>query len=131
MTPRAPRLAIGSLPPALRKQAQAAAREDARREYERFAHWCMVHHIPRPEPEHLFASPRRWRFDYAWPALRVALEIDGAVWTQGRHTRGSGRLADMEKFNAAATLGWRVLYRTPGQKYTEETARLIRAALAA
>lgn len=43
----------------------------------------------------------------------VAVEIDGAVWTQGRHTRGSGYVKDMEKLNAAAELGWRVFRYTP------------------
>lgn len=39
----------------------------------------------------------------------LGIEIDGAVWSSGRHTRGSGFVKDQEKFREAAILGWRVL----------------------
>lgn len=68
--------------------------------------------LPPPVQEHTFAPPRRWRFDLAWPALMVAVEVDGGTWTQGRHTRGSGYELDCEKLNRAAALGWRVLRYT-------------------
>lgn len=62
-----------------------------------------------PVKEYRFHPERRWRFDVAFPEQRVAVEIDGAVWTQGRHTRGSGYIADCEKKAEAAILGWRVI----------------------
>lgn len=63
--------------------------------------------------EYRFHPTRRWRFDFAyWPA-KVAIEIEGGVYSRGRHTRGSGFVADCEKYNAAAELGWTVL-RFPG-----------------
>ena len=46
---------------------------------------------------------------------KVGIEIEGGAWTQGRHTRGKGFIADMEKYNHAALLGWRVLRFTPQQ----------------
>ena len=57
--------------------------------------------------EHRFDAARRWRFDYAWPSQRVAVEIDGGQWVRngGRHNRDS----DREKLNQAAAQGWRVL----------------------
>jgi len=60
-----------------------------------------------PVAEYQFAPPRRWRFDYAWPDCRVAVEFDGGQWVAngGRHNRDS----DREKLNQAAVLGWRVL----------------------
>lgn len=61
------------------------------------------------EREYKFDPARRWRFDFAFPADRVAVECEGAIWTQGRHTRGSGYSGDLEKYNRAALLGWRVL----------------------
>lgn len=61
------------------------------------------------EREFRFAPPRRWRFDVAFPLRRIAVEIEGGIWTGGRHTRGSGFQADMQKYNEAALLGWRVL----------------------
>ena len=65
--------------------------------------------LPRPEREHRFAPPRRWRFDFAWPARRIAAEVEGGTWSRGRHVRGRGFEADCEKYNAAALAGWRVL----------------------
>ena len=64
--------------------------------------------------EHRFHPERRWRFDFAWPAQLVALEVEGGTWIAGRHNRGSGFAADCEKYNAAAIAGWRVLRVTPG-----------------
>jgi len=66
-----------------------------------------------PQEEFRFHPHRKWRFDFAWPEQRIALEVEGGIWTQGRHTRGAGFLADMEKYNAAVLLGWRVLRTTP------------------
>jgi len=68
--------------------------------------------VPEPEREYMFAKKtmgRNWRFDMAWPDLMIAAEIEGGVWSRGRHTRGVGFVADCEKYNAAAVLGWRVL----------------------
>lgn len=70
-----------------------------------------------PAQEYRFHPRRRWRFDFAWAQRKVALEIEGGVWTQGRHTRGQGYLRDLEKYNAAAVIGWRVLRLTPQQIY--------------
>ena len=68
-----------------------------------------------PTTEHRFAPPRRWRFDIAFTDHKLAIEIEGGAWTRGRHTRGSGFIADMSKYNRAAILGWRVLRFTPAQ----------------
>jgi hypothetical protein len=76
---------------------------------------CQAHGIPAPVAEHRFHPVRRWRFDHAWPAYRVALEQEGGVWGRGRHTRGKGYVGDMDKYNAAALLGWLVLRYTPQQ----------------
>ena len=61
-----------------------------------------------------FFEDRRWRFDFVIPPA-LAIEIEGSAWTQGRHTRGKGFIADMEKYNHAVLLGWRVLRFTPSQ----------------
>jgi len=65
--------------------------------------------------EYQFAKPRRWRFDFAIPGRKIAIEVDGATWTGGRHTSGSGFTKDMEKFNEAGLLGWRIFRVTPQQ----------------
>lgn len=51
---------------------------------------------------------RRWRADFAVPQKNVLIEIEGGVWTNGRHTRAKGYAADIEKYNAAALLGYKV-----------------------
>lgn len=63
-------------------------------------------------PELRFQPPRRWRFDLAWPELKVAFEREGSTWTSGRHTRGGGYAADCEKYNAAGIDGWVVVRAT-------------------
>lgn len=67
------------------------------------------------EAEVKFHPDRRWRFDFADWASMVAIEIEGGVFVRGRHSRGKGMIADMEKYNAATSMGWRVFRVTPGQ----------------
>ena len=55
--------------------------------------------------EHVFHPTRGWRFDFAWPELKLAVELDG----RGRHQTVKGTRGDCEKLNAAVILGWRVL----------------------
>lgn len=81
-----------------------------------------------PAPEYRFAPPRKWAFDFAFPRKLVALEIEGGVWVRGRHTRGSGYIADMEKYSNAAVLGWCVIRTTPADLFNDETLDLIRRA---
>ncbi len=70
--------------------------------------------IPAPEREHRFSPPRRWRFDFAWPAIKLAVEVDGVTGgAGGRHQRIDGYERDLEKLNAAVLRGWRVLRFTP------------------
>lgn len=68
-----------------------------------------------PAAEHRFHPIRKWRFDWAWVPQKIALEVQGGVWTGGKHGRGAGIVKDHEKLNAAQALGWRVIQLTPGQ----------------
>lgn len=65
--------------------------------------------VTPPVRELVFAPPRRWRFDFAWPDRMLAVEVEGGTFVQGRHSRGKGIEGDAEKYNAATLLGWRVL----------------------
>lgn len=65
--------------------------------------------IDAPQKEYRFHPERRWRFDFAFPERKLAVEVEGGTWNGGRHTRGAGFAADCEKYNAAVLLGWRVL----------------------
>ena len=79
---------------------------------DQFCHlWSLLApNQPQPEREYRFAPPRRWRFDCAWPALGVAVEIEGVVFSgKGRHQTAKGLEADCEKYNTATLLGWRLL----------------------
>lgn len=66
--------------------------------------------LPMPEREHRFHPTRKWRFDLAWPDLRLAVEVDGGTWVQGRHNRGSSIEKEYEKGAEAAILGWRIIH---------------------
>ena len=84
--------------------------------------------LAEPVLEHRF-SARRWRFDLAWPREMLAVEVDGGVYTQGRHLRGQGFERDCEKLNEATLLGWRVLRATTGQVLSGATIGWIVRAL--
>lgn len=77
--------------------------------------------FPVPETEYRFFPSRRWRFDIAWPKEKLACEIEGGIWIQGRHTRGVGYLGDLEKYNTATVEGWRLVRVTP-KMITDGTA---------
>jgi very-short-patch-repair endonuclease len=91
--------------------------------------WFERNGIVTPEAEFRFNKDRKWRFDFAWPEHKIALEVEGAVWAGGRHTRGSGFVADMEKYNCAVTMGWRVLRTTPQNLCMMETVNMLKAAM--
>lgn len=79
--------------------------------------------------EYRFHPVRRWRFDYAIPSHKIALEVEGGVWTGGRHTSPKGFLGDIEKYNTATLLGWRVFRTTPDALLTSDTLKLIKQAI--
>ncbi len=71
--------------------------------------WQMTQaRLPEFEREHRFDEVRKWRFDFAWPELQVAAEVEGGTHRGGRHTRGDGFERDCEKYNAAMAQGWSV-----------------------
>lgn len=67
--------------------------------------------VSKPEKEYLFAKKikRKWRFDRAWPDVKVAVELEGGVFSGGRHVRGVGFENDCVKYNTAQSMGWTVL----------------------
>lgn len=80
-----------------------------------FALQAKAAKLPEFEREFRFDPTRKWRFDFAWHGPRVALEVEGGTWTNGRHTRGAGFEADCEKLSAAAIYGWCVIRATTEQ----------------
>lgn len=104
------------------------------------------------EREFIFHTVRKWRFDGAIVADRVAFEIEGAIFngqkarnqldtigaagvsmsaadvkalmqTQGgRHNRGAGMKRDLEKYAEAAAAGW-IVVRVMPEWVTDGRAR--------
>ena len=90
--------------------------------------------IPMPQKEFMFHDQRKWRIDYAWPEIKLAVEIEGGQYSRtitcnhcakvvqckgkdgklhnvrlgGAHnsSRYSG---DIEKYNQLTIHGWRLL----------------------
>ncbi len=57
------------------------------------------------------------------------MEVEGGAWTRGRHTRGKGFIGDMDKYNQAALLGYKLLRVTPKQLKDGTALRLVAVAL--
>ncbi|HCQ9872054.1 TPA: DUF559 domain-containing protein [Acinetobacter baumannii] len=61
------------------------------------------------EQEYKFHPTRKWRADFLITGTKILIEVEGGIWSGGRHTRGKGYLGDMEKYNSAAMMGFTVL----------------------
>ncbi len=90
---------------------------------------CLAAGLPEPEPEHYFARPRKWRVDFAFVEQKVAVELEGGVWTGGRHVRPKGFLNDIEKYNELALRGWVLIRCTHDMVASGEALALVERAL--
>ena len=75
---------------------------------ELFAKQCGDFLVTEPRREFRFSNVRKYSFDFCWPDYMIAVEIEGGVWSGGRHTRPKGFIEDMTKYNLATSLGWSV-----------------------
>lgn len=66
--------------------------------------------LPPPVRQHKFHPTRKWRWDFAWPEWKLAVEIQGGSWVGGGHNTALGQANDYEKHNEAVRLGWRTLF---------------------
>ena len=55
------------------------------------------------------AGVKDWRFDLAIPDHKIAIELEGGLFVNGRHGRGLGMISDMNKYNFGTLSGWRIL----------------------
>jgi len=110
------------------KHLGASSRQSSKLE-EMLAFQFQALSLPEPLREYRFYKARRWRFDFAWPDAVLAVEVEGAVWSGGRHTTGTGFTADCEKYNSAAILGWAVLRVTGPMVKSGEAAQIVKQAL--
>lgn len=94
-----------------------------------FKQYCKSFDLPEPVSEFRFHDVRYWRLDYAWPDHKLALEVEGGLYKQGRHNRASGFIKDMEKYNELACMGWRLIRVQPKELNTLNTLKLIERGL--
>ena len=104
------------------------------------AHHIQLEGLPTPEQQFCWAKHlrnenghvRMFRFDFAWPDLKVAAEVDGGKFMLRRSRAQKGRLVpvgqhnhrdDLRRGNIAALEGWRVLRYTPDQVMSGEAIR--------
>lgn len=83
-----------------------------------------------PVKEFKFHPDRNWRFDFAWPEKKLAVELEGGIWNKGRHMRPEGFIEDCNKYNAASLLGWKVLRFTERHIKSMQAIKQTREALA-
>ena len=77
--------------------------------------FLLDHYKIRYVREYKFHDTRKWRFDFALTDWWIAIEVEGGIFSNGRHVRGRGYTQDLLKYNAAVTLGWLVLRYTTAQ----------------
>jgi very-short-patch-repair endonuclease len=88
-----------------------------------FLKWCNDRAITMQE-EYKFHVERKWRFDWAAPAIKLAIEFEGGIFNpNGDHRSVKGIKRDVEKYNAAAAMGWRVI-RLHAENYNSLTDQL-------
>lgn len=67
--------------------------------------------IPKYTKEFRF-SDRKYRFDYAFPEYKLAIEYEGLISEKSGHTTLKGYTKDCDKYNSATLLGWKILRYT-------------------
>ena len=82
--------------------------------------------VDPPEREYRFDTKRRWRFDFAWPHAKFAVEVEGLTHDGGRHQRMGGFEKDCEKYEAAMLQGWTVYRVTHARIKTGRAIKVIK-----
>lgn len=88
--------------------------------------------LPEPERQFLFHPTRKWRADFCWPSKKIIVEIEGGIWrgfgkkeSGGAHSHPSNIERDIDKYNAATALGYRIYRFTEKQLETLEAVKII------
>ena len=101
-----------------------------------FAFHVKLSTLPDPVREHRFseATKRRWRFDFAWPHFKIAVEIEGLIHfgknpdgstKTSRHQTSRGYQNDLNKYNQGVLEGWHVLRFSQHQVKTGQAITLV------
>ena len=101
--------------------------------------WAMLwlnqmtaHGLPPPVQEYRGIVGRQYRFDFAWPAQKIAAECEGGLFMRhqhGGHATPLGITRDIEKYNLATLQGWRVIRATSTQIRDGDAIKWLAAAL--
>lgn len=97
-------------------EVMAAARQAERERWElELKRQLIVCDVRGWTREFVFHPSRNWKFDFAFVECKLALEVEGGIWRPGggAHSRPQAIERDIEKYNAALLLGWRVFRSTP------------------
>lgn len=95
------------------------------------ANRCERHGLPKPEMQALLIPSRKFRWDLAWPAYRVCVDVQGGMYSNGRHLRVQGYETDLVKSALVQLEGYIALAFTPRQIDDNVAVMFIAAALAA
>src|SRR5574343_49999 len=106
---------------------------------------AMLRTLGDIKKEYCFCKGRKWRFDFCFPNEKLAIEVEGGAFKKrtykskrtgklittigGRHNSAKGFLNDMEKYNTAAMLGYRLLRFTPQSIMTSKALDIIKECL--
>jgi hypothetical protein len=79
------------------------------------------------QAEYRFHPVRRWRFDWAFPDQKIAIEWEGITSFKSGHLTLGGYTANCEKYNWAAILGWKVIRVTALMEQNQVIAMIMAA----
>ena len=110
---------------------------------EEFAWQIKVAGLQEPYRQYKFHPTRKWPVDFCWLGQKVIVEVEGGIWSRagakkcpvcgqtegGAHGRGAGIVRDIEKYNAATLLGFRVYRVTSTMIHDGSALALIENAL--
>lgn len=66
--------------------------------------------VPLPIRQHRPIPSRKFQCDFAWPEIKLSVEIHGGSFRGGGHNTALGQAKDFEKHNLMAQAGWVTLY---------------------
>lgn len=114
-----------------RKKAQSAAAAAKLVHEEKLAFQMHAANLPAFVRQLAFIPGRKFTADFAWPELRLVVEVQGGIWRRGggAHSHPTAILRDIEKSQLAVINGWSVFPVTTDEVTSGHALRLIEFAL--
>lgn len=101
-------------PTAFDKEIKALEKAQKEKQLNLFIEFLEAEFGLKCTPEYKFHPTRKWRIDFYFEGrVKIALEVEGGIYTKGRHITPSGFIADMEKYNALTEQGIFLLRTVP------------------